>query len=346
MPTSDRCGYTGYAQLLSETDCSDASIPDPRKDLEWTHDKDFWYEDGSIILVAQTVGFRVYRGLLEKQSEIFHELSTVPPSHWQPPAGQLVCGCPVVQLTDTPVALRELMNALLLGKRYVPENDLELDELSYRIRLAHKYGAEDLLKESVQHLQALYPTSFIEWEKTRRPYSSRAITAVNLAHLTNTPSILPTALYACCQLPDDNLLEGAVHSDGTTDTLNRSDLVKCLKAKVTYARLETDMIHEKFRRSCLCVGDACDKAFDLIRDAGIRRLLTGNVEPGILEPWGEFLNARGSISGTTHATVAIPCRRCLEQAIYAVSDVGVEWWWELPRVMGVEVGYWQIQPEP
>ncbi|KAH9932342.1 uncharacterized protein B0H18DRAFT_952447 [Fomitopsis serialis] len=318
---------------------------DQRKDLEWTRDEDFWYEDGSIIVVAQTVGFRIYRGLLAKHCGIFRELSTVPPSQWQPPAGQLVCGCPVVQLTDTPVALRELLSALMYAKRYVPENDLELDALSYRIRLAHKYGAEDLLKESTQQLQALYPTSFMEWEKIRRPHSSRAITAVNLAHLTSTPSILPTALYACCQLPDDTLLEGAVHSDGTADTLSRSDLVKCMKAKVMYARSEMDMIHEKFRRSCLSAGDACDKAFNLIREAAIRRLFTGNVEPGILEPWREFLNARGNISGTRHSTAAVPCRRCLENVINAVSDVDVEWWCELPWVMGIEVGYWQIQPE-
>ncbi|KAH9932341.1 uncharacterized protein B0H18DRAFT_1102473 [Fomitopsis serialis] len=154
-------------------------IAPPSENEEFTRDEEFWYEDGNVILVAQNVGFRVYRGFL---------------------------------------AIR--------GK-YMLENDAELDCLPYRIRLAQKYGIGDLLEEPIWQLKKLYPTTLSKWIDVQRHYSPRTTTAVNVARLTNTPSILPSASYVCCQLPNHDLLDGASHSDGTVESSvesNRSRL--------------------------------------------------------------------------------------------------------------------------
>lgn len=71
------------------------------------------------------------------------------------------------------------------------------------------------------------------WDKRRRPSEQlNAIVAVNLARLTNTPSILPAALYSCCQLSVDELLEGYTRPDGVTESLSTEDLRRCFKGKV------------------------------------------------------------------------------------------------------------------
>ena len=78
-------------------------------------DKDFWFDDGSVVLIAQTVGFRVYRELLAMRSQVFRDLFAVP----QPSGGRLIDGCPIVHLSDTSVALKEFLAALLRGERCV-----------------------------------------------------------------------------------------------------------------------------------------------------------------------------------------------------------------------------------
>ncbi|KAH9932309.1 uncharacterized protein B0H18DRAFT_987525 [Fomitopsis serialis] len=302
-------------------DNSGPSILDQAENLGFTRDEDFWYDDGSIILIAQDVGFRVYRGLLVKLSEIFRDLFTVP----QPPHGQLVCGCPVVHLPDTAASLREFLEALLHGKRYVPEDDGELDHLSYRIRLSHKYGIEYLLKESIQQLQALFPTRFDDWADLNPsgPYSAlRAITAVNLARLTDTPSILPSAIYACCQLLDQVLLEGATHLDGTIETLGRGDLIKCMKAKVKFTCMQTHMVHQQFR-------------------VAVAQLSTENRGPGILEPWGDLLCADSATVGIADANALRPCARCMSDVGRRIDSEHREWWCSLPEDVGIEVDDWE-----
>ncbi|EPT05797.1 hypothetical protein FOMPIDRAFT_1057394 [Fomitopsis schrenkii] len=115
--------------------------------LDFTRDDTFWFEDGSVVLIAQNIGFRVYRELLTLRSEVFRDLFGLPQP--QSEESQLVCGCPLIHVSDTSIAFKELLRSLLLGRRYVPDDDPELTCLSYRIRLAHKYGIEDLLEDSI-----------------------------------------------------------------------------------------------------------------------------------------------------------------------------------------------------
>lgn len=49
--------------------------------LNITKHPNLWFEDGNVILVAETTGFCVYQGMLTKHSEVFRErLAKQPPS--------------------------------------------------------------------------------------------------------------------------------------------------------------------------------------------------------------------------------------------------------------------------
>lgn len=72
---------------------------------------DFWFRDGNIILATEGVFFKVHRGQLERQSEIFEDIFTVP----QPLDSPMMDGCHIVELHDSPSDVRFLLKALYDG---------------------------------------------------------------------------------------------------------------------------------------------------------------------------------------------------------------------------------------
>lgn len=55
---------------------------------------ELWFDDGSIIIRAENTLFKVYKGTLMQQSELFHDLLTLP----QPTDAETIDGCHVVWL--------------------------------------------------------------------------------------------------------------------------------------------------------------------------------------------------------------------------------------------------------
>ncbi len=82
----------------------DVGLPDQ---LRW--DDEFRFDDGSIVLVAGNIAFKVYKGLLAAQSMVFSDMLSTGSAH----ATQVVDGCPVVHLSDSPEDLRHLLRALI-----------------------------------------------------------------------------------------------------------------------------------------------------------------------------------------------------------------------------------------
>lgn len=41
-------------------------------------DEEFWFEDGTIILIVQEIEFRIYKGLLASQSPVFKDVLSLP----------------------------------------------------------------------------------------------------------------------------------------------------------------------------------------------------------------------------------------------------------------------------
>lgn len=73
---------------------------------------DVWFPDGNIILVAGGAAFKVHKGQLERHSEVFQDLFSVP----QPQDQVLFDGCPWVELLhDSASDLLHLLRALYDG---------------------------------------------------------------------------------------------------------------------------------------------------------------------------------------------------------------------------------------
>ena len=85
-------------------------------------DIEFWFEDGTLLIVAQNVEFRVYKGLLTDGSVVFKQLLSQPRTHQTLSIGdQQTIRCPVVRVTDSPQDMRHLFRALMprCGSRFV-----------------------------------------------------------------------------------------------------------------------------------------------------------------------------------------------------------------------------------
>lgn len=73
---------------------------------------DVWFPDGNIVLVASGAAFKVHKGQLQRHSEIFRDMFSVP----QPQDAQdLFDGCSWVELHDAPADVLYLLRALYDG---------------------------------------------------------------------------------------------------------------------------------------------------------------------------------------------------------------------------------------
>ncbi|PIL26278.1 hypothetical protein GSI_12034 [Ganoderma sinense ZZ0214-1] len=165
------------------------------------HDTEFWYNDGTVILVSKDVQFRVYRGLLADSSPIFKAIfdatavaAAVPIDEHQ------AIACPVVLLTHSPEDLRHIPREYFSRKQPSFFNDHDVPEPSFHqilayIRLGQKYQLKELYDRSLRFLKHYYTDDFETWSQD---------------HCT------------------DDIVRGFQKEDGTWETLSPQDLARCL----------------------------------------------------------------------------------------------------------------------
>lgn len=82
---------------------------------------DPWFQDGNVVLLTDTdvmvpVAFKVHRGALARQSEVFQDMFGIPLLATEDPCLDLrLEGCPVVHVTDHPALLGDLLRAIYDG---------------------------------------------------------------------------------------------------------------------------------------------------------------------------------------------------------------------------------------
>ncbi|KAI0742371.1 hypothetical protein C8Q80DRAFT_1238079 [Daedaleopsis nitida] len=210
-----------------------AAIPDVLQGTTW--DTEFTFQDGNIIIVAGDVAFKVYRGLLAEHSSVFRSMLDI--GQAIPNPAEMVDGCHVIPLYDSPNDIRGLFRLIypLSSTLHFSTRKVDMASISAIIRIDHKYELKGLYDQAMSYLTTYYTSSFDEWHQGRntfewRPEPTQAIGAINLARLTNTPSILPLAFYICATLGPD-IARGYLREDGTVEYLSHEDLYHCLRLK-------------------------------------------------------------------------------------------------------------------
>ena len=70
---------------------------------------DVWYDDGNVVLQAENILFKVYRGVLSQQSPFFNDLFTLPQESDE---SEKYEGCPLVLMHDTANDARVFLKAI------------------------------------------------------------------------------------------------------------------------------------------------------------------------------------------------------------------------------------------
>ncbi|KZP08008.1 hypothetical protein FIBSPDRAFT_840652 [Athelia psychrophila] len=216
---------------------------------------DIWYDDGNVILQAETTQFKVYRGALAEASSVFKDMFSFPqPESLDPRA---VEGCPVVQLSDSAEDVTCILQTLYMTFGDNPGLKLPFGVVSAFLRLGQKYDIQSLYIEGrnrvFQEIPATLPAYDSLNDRTAVD-SSGLIPLVVLARKTGLLSILPYVLYRCCvEYSAKKLIaHDSAMPDQSNAALPYQDQLACLtgrpaiysaQANTTYTWLSTNQIN-------------------------------------------------------------------------------------------------------
>ncbi|KAM5544055.1 hypothetical protein V8D89_002241 [Ganoderma adspersum] len=331
--------------LAAPEDVSDGSIK---------RDSEVWFEDGNIVIIAQTTAFRFHKTVVAIHSSVFRDLFSIPrPSPTGEEVDETFDGCPVVRVSDTSYDFRELIRAIYSGVSYLhPEQAVTFPVLAALARLSHKYQLDQLLAAAIHRLKGTFTTQLDVWEHSGRFYMrsplrleySNAIEALNLFRLLDRPEMIPVALYECCQHGPAFLLHGVTRKDGVTqESLSPSDLELCFQVRGELlratVRLLTELCESYTARlleastspDCsspgMCLGSLrfmLDKCHENLRDC---------IFPDPLDTY--YIAVLDSVVYNEEL-----CGACADVFRAEYSHLRKKAWASLPRLMKVEVAEW------
>ncbi|OJT07011.1 hypothetical protein TRAPUB_2141 [Trametes pubescens] len=294
-------------------------------------DKKFWLDDGTIILVASGVGFRVYKGILAIHSSVFRDMFAAGNAEIVADAP-----CPIVHLSDSAEDLRPFLRAILpLEARFHqadhPSNTISVNEAIAVARLSHKYQADELQHQALDCLKNYYaPSPYSLWaqkglHKDVHFYASLrpdyAIGVIALARLTDTPEMLPLAFYDCARLGED-VREGWARKDGTVETLSDADLQRCFDGAAAMRRRAAAAAAKAFAPTPRCSEGCTSQGW--IHDMYDRFTGYGILDEP-LESWAD------SIESAAQGV----CDTCIAQMQERADMHRGELWDELPYFFGL-----------
>ncbi|KAI0364250.1 hypothetical protein BV20DRAFT_872916 [Pilatotrama ljubarskyi] len=203
-------------------------------------DPDLWFEDGSIVVVAQNTGYRVHTSLLSRLSPIFRDMIAIP----VPRNEHTVQGAPIVYVPDSAHDMGCLLRAVYEPRRHLNDNeaDIPFARIAALMRLGHKYEMPDIVNEAARHLEEHFIINFNTWMdycdderssglELSEDRAADYVEAVNLARLTGKLASLPLALYSCCHLRIPELLHGVERGCGDIVRLSSEDTERCIRGR-------------------------------------------------------------------------------------------------------------------
>ncbi|KAL1733538.1 hypothetical protein EV714DRAFT_281886 [Schizophyllum commune] len=123
---------------------------------------DIWFDDGNIVLQAENVQFRFFKGILAAYSPFFRDVFSVP----QPTVGaDLVEGCPVLRLQEKAADVNYMLSFILEPKssKLIPC----VADIVAALKLGHKYLIVALWDDAVERLRYEFPERLDEYQERR-----------------------------------------------------------------------------------------------------------------------------------------------------------------------------------
>ncbi|KAL1700927.1 hypothetical protein EV121DRAFT_283046 [Schizophyllum commune] len=123
-----------------------------------------WFDDGNIVLQAENVQFKFYKGLLATYSPFFKDAFAIP----QPQLEQdsdTVDGCQIMRLPDSAADVEYMLSFLLEPKSSLLTPSIA--DVASALRLSHKYIIPGLWEDAVARLRYEFPDSLEQYIERR-----------------------------------------------------------------------------------------------------------------------------------------------------------------------------------
>ncbi|KAK7006000.1 Zn-dependent hydrolase oxidoreductase family [Favolaschia claudopus] len=240
-----------------------------RKHVTATRHTDFWFHDGSIVIVVGSLMFRVHQTVLSTHSEVFAGLFILPqppPSETAKGGQEMIEGCHVVELHDDSEDFTDMLKGIYHPSHFdtLPE-DLEniIPWISGMLRLSTKYMIVTLRQRCISILKAKFPTTFANYNTmianpSRKHYKSDDIMrVVLLAEECNVREILPYAFYCVARMGLTRIV-----ADSATD-ISWKEKAICLVGRERLRWAEMSLSHSflfAFRPAPNCTTPQCGLA--------------------------------------------------------------------------------------
>ncbi|KAI0742402.1 hypothetical protein C8Q80DRAFT_1108864, partial [Daedaleopsis nitida] len=280
----------------------------------WQRDPVFWFEDGTAVLIAGGVGFRIYRGVLADRLPVFRNIFPGAQSpHRESSGGGSSWSCPEVYLSDSPEALRELLQVLR------PAADSSLfaaehptyERIAACIRLGHNYQITSIVSQALSYLRRFYTPDFDAVEQIDQLVPHKFTFAL------------------CCTLRAHELVDGFALPDGSREVLSSADLALCVQANRALVHEHVALVFHVFKPEAApgCTGrGACVE--------GMRKLLSEHGDR-VLSFTTPLPFAKWRF--VTDLQRSVVCPACFLLLKKREEDQRQEIWNKLPALIGITV---------
>ncbi|KAI0061694.1 hypothetical protein BV25DRAFT_1907920 [Artomyces pyxidatus] len=315
---------------------------------------DPWFEDGNIILFIDgeeandpesSIAFKVHRGVLSRQSEVFQTMFDIPP----PTSGdeiEMLDGCPMVRMYDIPIELSNLIKALYDGANFRHRTVEDFFYLAGILRLATKYFITNLRTKAIRHLTETWAytlrghdemvalaLSSPSIDNTTYPYV-HPLHVLNLAREVNIRIVVPSALYFLSIYSLDNILR-ADHPKLTVEHPSRPSSQLSVHDISDYTLMyqhRINVILDFIRNTC--DGRVVDAHCQGPKQCGrVFSRLTYYINQSFTPRTGPFHNMGQAMQWIDDdPTICNPCQRAFRRD---VSALRTKLWKELPSVIGL-----------
>lgn len=174
--------------------------------LDFIPNRDLWYSDGSVVLVAEKTAFRVHSTILAAHSEVFRDMFAIPQPILADPDVEIYESCQVLHLQDSPADLGHFLKSIYDLSYFIPGKKTKFPIVSAVLRLSTKYHTPVLRQRAIDLLVTVYPSSAEAWQlrslhRLVPPFEDEHLAYIELAVETDVRVILPAIYYAATREP-------------------------------------------------------------------------------------------------------------------------------------------------
>ncbi|KAJ7142093.1 hypothetical protein C8R43DRAFT_1016281 [Mycena crocata] len=287
-----------------------------------------WFEDGNVIIQAETDLFRVYRGVLAARSPIFQDMLGLP----QPQEPETLEGAPLVHLPDSSAEVVVFLRAIFDSGFFEPHPaPSDFHTIAGVLRLSHKYDVAYLRRRALIHLSSMYSTTLADWDTQQTSWPApTSIFAIELAREVGAEWILPAAFYnlgaAAHNLGMKEIISGTLY--GTFPVkLSEHDLAFFLEGYLLQRDNEMSAILQFLHSPMPITGCSGGSKCALARLLAVTKFQTDRVEyPAIpLDIWG----------ASDWDRLSSACSTCLKWLKQTHSQARQSFWDKLPGLYGL-----------